>query len=343
MKTGREVGRKLGQFVGAGVIYACFAVYLYYPYFRGAGSVRLADAFVFNVCAAALGCFVLSRRWISGFWESLFAGAIYGFGPFVLWLGKFHPSAGLLAASVPWLFCPAAFGPSGKLRWFRVVLGGLPFLVIILFFSVSGHYRLFAIPMENRLGLSGLAGLVAPLVMAKRGIVLVGFYHVPVAALVMGVLMLLAVRRLGVMFVFVLGIVLAYSRPFSDVSPVMWLTIPVLCFSVIAGAGMQGLVSASSADRKWVLMAAVFMGVLAIVTLLFATKYFQTFAGLGAGYARVFLESGKMYILGAIASGVVFFMAKANLRLGVVRLILLGSAMAADIFLGARFIVDKIF
>ena len=155
--------------------------------------------------------------------------------------------------------------------------------------------------------------------------------------------MLLAVRRLGVMFVFVLGIVLAYSRPFSDVSPVMWLTIPVLCFSVIAGAGMQGLVSASSADRKWVLMAAVFMGVLAIVTLLFATKYFQTFAGLGAGYARVFLESGKMYILGAIASGVVFFMAKANLRLGVVRLILLGSAMAADIFLGARFIVDKIF
>ena len=337
------MGRKLGKLVSAGVIYGVFAVYLYRPYFGGFGDIRVEDFFVVNVCAAALGCFVLSRRWVAGFWESLFAGAMYGFGPFVLWLGKFHASAGLLAAVVPWLFCPAAFGPRGGLRWLRVILCALPFLGIVLFFEVSGHFRLFAIPLDSRFGLSDLGGLIAPLVMAKRGATLVGFYHVPVAALVVGFSMLFAARRFGVMLVLVLGVVLAFCRPFLQVSTAVWLAIPVLCCSVVVGAGMQGLVSASSADRKWVLAAAVIMGILAIVTLLLATKYFQVFAGLADGYARVFLESARMYILGAITTAIIFFTAKANLQFRIIRLVLLALAMGVDIFLGARFIVDRIF
>jgi len=337
------VGARLGKLIAAGVIYGAFAVYLYCPYFRGPEAVRIEDLFVFNVCAASLGCFVLSRRWLAGFWESLFAGAVYGFSPFVLWLGKFHPSAGLLAATVPWLFCPAAYGPRGRFRWLRWILALLPFLAIVLFFTVSAHFRLFAVPVESRLQLSDLGGLIAPLAMAKRGEMLIGFYHVPVASLVMGFSMLFAARRLGVMIVLASGVVLALSRPFLQVSPVMWLTIPVLCCSVIIGAGMQGLISAGSADKGWVLTSAVTLGVLAIVTLLLATKYFQVFASLADGYARVFLESATMYIVGAVTAAIIFFSVRSNLRLAAVRLVLLALAMAVDIFLGARFIIDRIF
>ena len=49
-----------------------------------------------------------------------------------------------------------------------------------------------------------------------------------------------------------------------------------------------------------------------------------------------------MYIFGAIAVAIIFFMARAKLRIAALRWIILCSAMAVDIFLGARFIVDKI-
>jgi len=135
---------------------------------------------------------------------------------------------------------------------------------------------------------------------------------------------------------------LLYFDSFLDVSPIIWLTIAILVCSVLAGAGMQGLICAGFADRRWVLAAAVIMGNLAIVTLLLATKYFQVFAGLGSGYAKLFTETAKMYILGMVAVAILFFMIRAKLRIIFLRQILLSSAMAVDIFLGARFIVDKI-
>ena len=141
-----------GRFAAAAVIYASFAVYLYQPYFKHFNALQYL--LVVNVCLASLGCFVLSRRWVSSFAGSFFAGAIYGFGPFALGLANFHPTAGLLAAIVPWLFCPAVFGPKAKLRWLRIPLSSLPFLAILLFFQISAHYRLFAIPMQARLTFS---------------------------------------------------------------------------------------------------------------------------------------------------------------------------------------------
>jgi len=84
------------------------------------------------------------------------------------------------------------------------------------------------------------------------------------------------------------------------------------------------------------------MCTLAIVTLLLAAKYFQTFLGLGAGYAKLFTEAGKMYVLGAIVAAIIFFMIRAKLRMRQLRQVALYAAMAVDIFLGARFIVDKI-
>ena len=324
----------------AAVIYAGFAVYLYQPYFRV--FYRLQYLVVLNLTLASLGCFVLSRRWVVSFFGSFFAGAVYGFGPFALGLACYHPTAGLLTAAIPWLFLPSAFGPKGRWRWLRVVLCALPFVAIVLFFQIAAWFRLFAVPTQSKLHLADLGGLLAPLVMAERSITVVGFYHVPIAAFVIGFLMLLAARRLGVMVIFTIGAVLAFCNSVLNISPIIWLALPVLCCSVIIGEGLQGLALAGPADSKWVLATAVAMAALSIVMLLLATKYFQVFAGMGSVYARLFVETAKMYILGAVAVAVIYFMTRAKLRVLWLRLCVLCAALGADLFLSARLIVDKV-
>ncbi|HUT45690.1 MAG TPA: hypothetical protein VMX36_05360 [Sedimentisphaerales bacterium] len=370
------MNNKYTRFALAAAVYTAFAVYLYRPYFKGFDSLRLQDLFVANICLACLGAYVLSRRWVAGFAESFFAGAIYGFGPFALGLAKFHPSAGFLFAAIPWLFCPAVFGPEGKWKPLRVPLSLLPFLAIVLFFLLSARFGLYPIPIKLKLHGAEMAGLLAPLVAAKRNMTLVGFYHIPLASLIMGFSMLLvplrlvfsrassslgmktplhpersrrvsiieglAVRRLGIVAIFTVATILAFCDSFMDISPIIFLAISTLCCSVLIGAGMQGLISAGPADRRWVLLTAILLGILAIVTLLFATKYFQTAAGLGAGTGRLLTETAKMYILGAVAVAMLFVIARAKLRIHPVRQILLYATMALDIFLGARFIVDTI-
>ncbi len=334
------MNKTFGKSAAAAIVYISFAIYLHLPHLKNFDLPQYL--LVVNALLAGLGCYVLSRRWVSSFWGSLFAGVIYGFGPFMLSLAKFHPTAGLLAASIPWLFCPAAFGPKAKWRWLRIPLSALPALTIILFFQVSSHYRLFATPVQTQLHLADLLGLVAPLAAAQQNITLVGFYHVPIAALVMGFSMLLAARRFSVLIIFCLGIVLASCQSLLGVSPIIWLSFPVLCCSVIIGAGLQGLCSAGFADKKWILMSAAFMAGLSIVTLLIATKFSQMFAGFGDKYAKLFLADAKMYVVGTIAIVLMFFMACAKLRIAALRLIILCSASAVDIFLAARFIIDRI-
>jgi len=343
------------KFAAAAVIYAGFAVYLYQPHFKDFD--KLQYLLVVNVCLASLGCFLLSRRWLSKFAGSFFAGAIYGFGPFALDLAKFHPTAALMTAAIPWLFCPAAFWqpffrrkrskcePEAKLkwRWVSVPLSVLPFLAIVLFFGVSARVRLFPIPTQVKLHLADLACLPAPLVMMKQSLTLVGFYHVPIAALIMGVSILLTARRLGIAVIFTAGTILAFCDSFLDISPIIWLAIPLLCCSVLIGIGMEALALAGPTDKNWVLATAVIMTVLSITALLLAPKYYNIFAGLGAKHANLLVNTAKMYILGAVAAAIIFFMARAKLRIAALRWLVLCSAMAVDIFLGARFIVDKIF
>jgi hypothetical protein len=333
--------KTFGKSAAAAVVYIGFAVYLYQPHFNA--FKKLQFLILVNVCLASLGCFLLSRRWVPSLLGSLFAGAIYGFGPFMLSLAKFHPTAGLLAAGIPWLFCLAAFGPKGRWQWLRVPLAVLPFLAILFFFSASSHYRLFAVPTQTQLHLADFAGLAAPLVAVQQELTLVGFYHVPVAALVMGFAMLFAIRRLSVLLIFCLGVILASCQPLLGVSPVIWLSFSVLCCSIIAGAGLQGLCSAGLADSRWILLSMAFMAGLSIVTLLQATRYLQVFAGFGDEYANLFLADAKMYIAGTVALLVIFFIARAKLRLTWFRWAVLGSAIAVDIFFGARFVVDKMF
>jgi hypothetical protein len=215
----------------------------------------------------------------------------------------------------------------------------------VVFFQVLLHYRLFAVPAQARLRLADLLGLIAPLAAAMRGLSIIGFYHIAIAPLIIGFSMLIKARRTGIMVILAVAAVLAFYKPFLNVSPIIWLTIAILSCSILIGAGTQGLISAGFADRKWVLAIAGICGALAVVMLLLTTKHFQTFLGLGAEYARVFADTGKMYTLSAIMLLVIFLLVRAKLpaeRRLPVRAVLLCLVMAADIFLGARFIVDKL-
>jgi hypothetical protein len=337
----KALSTKYIKFAIAAILYAAFAGYLYQPYFKQFHWLQYL--LVINIFLGSLGCFVLSRRWVASFCGSFFAGAVYGFGPFSLGLACYHPAAGLLTASIPWLFLPAAFGPKGRWRWLRLPLCAPPFLAIVLFFQAATYFRLFIIPVQVKLDLADLAGLLVPLVMAERNVTLIGFYHVPIAALIMGFSMLLVARRLAVLAILCVGATLAFCPAFLDVSPIIWLALAVLCCSVIIGEGMHGLILAGHADRKWLLVTAVIMSVCSIVTLLLATKYSGMFGGLGTKYAKLLVAATTMYILGTIAVAIVYFITRVKLRINWLRMVILCSAMALDVFLGARFIVDKVF
>jgi len=337
-------------FVLSAGLYIAFAIYLYYPHFGGFSGAQWLYAV--NACAAALGVYLLSRRWVAGFTGSLLAGAIYGFAPFTLGLSRFHPAAGLLAASVPWLFLPAAFLERKRGKWIGISLLLVPFVVIVLFsyLSAGANWRLFAVPRTAEVRLSDLAGFITPLVLAKRGTALVGLYHVPVATLVLGLVMMWKARRYSIFTMLLIGFLLAFSNSFIGadrtawlaVSPVLWLSIPLLWCAVLCGIGLQGLLEAGFADRKWILASAVILCTLAIVTLFLAARYFQVLFGLTADYARLFIETAKMYLLGAVATGILYLMARQKLRVQWLRWAVLCTALGVDIVLGARYVIDSI-
>ena len=51
----------------------------------------------------------------------------------------------------------------------------------------------------------------------------------------------------------------------------------------------------------------------------------------------------RMYMLGAVVVGTIFFMLQAKMRLSWVKMLILCLAMGVDIFFGARYIVDMLF
>ncbi|MHC4411661.1 MAG: hypothetical protein ACYSW6_01570 [Planctomycetota bacterium] len=179
--------------------------------------------------------------------------------------------------------------------------------------------------------------------MAERGITLVGFYHLPIAALVMGFAMLLSARRFGVMIVFGLGVILTSFSPFLGVSPIIWLAIPSLCCSILIGEGVAALILAGFADRKWLLLTAMIMAAFSILSLLKLIYCEDIAADPGAKYVMLFTEAAKMYMLGTVIVAMLFLVARAKIYAGWLRLVVLSSGIVIDIVWGARFIVDKIF
>jgi hypothetical protein len=317
--------------------YLALSVYLYRPYFEHFTGMRYAV--IFNSACAATGCFVLSRRWISAFAASLFAGAVYGFSPFALGFSAYHSSAGLPLAIMPWLFCPAVYWATQKNRtgWTAMasaVLSLLPFIVIVLFFvlcSQSCFGPLFALPKYLKLELDDIVGLAIPLALRPHEFTF-GFYHVPLVVGLMGLCMYVAIHRIKVMIIVAVGLALAFAGPILQTPPVVWALIPALYFSVLIGLGMQGLVLAGEADSKWILLCLIVAAVLAGVAILPPFRFPETFK-----------LSTIMYLIACVLTGSIFFTAKSGYRWHPVRWFFLCVGLGFDILVSACYIVDRIF
>jgi len=332
------------------LLYVAFAAYLYQPYFRGFSTWQvLLPA---STSLAAMGCYVLSRRWVAGFPGSFLAGLVYGFGAFMLALGRFHPLASLLAATIPWLFMPSAY-LGEKRGTLSAVLALLPFvavLVFFLFFRFVAEYRLFAVPIQAELEPRDLMAFAAPLVLVNRAAALPSLYHIPIAPLLLGLGMMLAAKRFGVLFIIALGVALTFCPLYLGkeqvawvgVSPILWLSIPLTCLAVLAGVGLQGLIKAGASDKGWVLWTGLAQAALGIGALVLALKYSGSFFGVTDEYSRMFVAAAKIYALGAIAIGVVFIMAVQKKRWPWLRWAVLGGTIGVDVFLSARYIVDSV-
>ncbi|MEN6334407.1 MAG: hypothetical protein ABFE01_09115 [Phycisphaerales bacterium] len=340
--------RQIAWHVGATILFVAFAGYLYFP--RSSQFAGWQWLLPINTCVAAFGAYVLSRRWVPGSSGAILAGLLYGFGPFLLGLAKVHPLAGFLAACVPWLFVPAAVLEKRLGKAAGLVLLAVPFAAIVLFSHISAAQRFFAAPLQVNVRPSDLAGFIAPLALITRSSALLGLYHVPMAALVLGLAMMGKAHRYSLFVLVLAGFLLAFSRSILSahqvawlgVSPILWLSIPLTWCAVLAGIGLHGLIAAGFNDRKWILAAVITLGVFSIVALLLAAKCFQVILGLGDGYARLFVEAAKIYLLGAVATGIVFLITHMKLRLHWLRWAILCTALAVDIFLGARYIVDRV-
>ncbi len=321
-------------------IYTALGIYLYQPYF--AYFKALQYLVVINSVLGALGCFVLSRRWLSSFWASTFAGAVYGFSPLALGFAAYHPLAGTSLVLTGWLFCPAAFWTSWarvskKTVWTVVVttaLSLLPFIAIALFFWAFAQQQVgpfFPLPKNVKLYSLNMVSLMVPLAIKPHDFIF-GFYHIPTVVGLMGLFMYFSSRRIGALIIALVGLFLAFYDSVLQVSPIAWALIPMLFCSILIGLGTQAMAWAGQADRKWILVCTVIAAALAAAT------YYLSFR-----FGSAYLEAAKMYTTAAVLMAGIFFMAKAQVRWHVLRWLLLCTALGIDILAGAKCIADQIF
>lgn len=338
--AGRTQARKPAYCMILAVVmmYVALAIYLYWPYLSHFRPSRYI--IILNSIVAACGCFVLSRRWISTYPASFFAGAVYGFCPFSLGFGAYHPLAAFGFAALPWLFYPAAFWSLKyqKTSLTQLVSGALsllPFAVIALFFWLISRPWVgpfFPLPKQLKFSISNLSGLVAPFAQQPQKLIF-GFYHVPVAVGLMGLFMYVAVHRIKPMIIVAAGFCLSLAEPFFSVSPIVWLSIPVLYCSILVGLGTQGLAWAGRADSKWLWVCIIVVGALVLTSsLLWYVSDFD----------KAYGESAKMHALALVLVGSMFFITRSETRWHFLRWFLLCAGLSIDILLGARFIVDKL-
>jgi hypothetical protein len=323
----------------AAIVYIAFAIYLYQPYVPTFQQWRWLIPL--NAVIGAFGAYVLSRRWVAGLAGSCLAGAVYGFGPFMLGLARCHPSAGVLVGTIPWLCVPAVLLGRHRRSILLLPLWLLPLAAVVLYFWMCAALRLFVAPVRCVPQPGDIVGFIAPLVTVDWSSVVVGVYHVAIAPLILGCAVMVTARRYSLFFLLAAGLILSFSHSllppaqsaWLGACPVLWLSIPMVSLAILAAVGLQGLIAAGFADRKWVLIAAIGQALPAILMLLLATKYSST---------PLFVEEAKMYLLGMMATGMVFLMAYRQLRLQWLRWLILCTALTLDIFLSARYLVDKV-
>lgn len=328
--------RRLAVIITA-VCYAGWTAMLFAPHRASLSSLKILFAVAGPL--AAMGVFLLSRRWLSGWMPSAAAGLVYGFGPFGASFLGFHPVAGLTFAAVPWLLLPSVYwncglAPGAGRLAVRAALCGLPFIFIIGFFWVfSLHWigPLFLLPENTPLNIRDFGGLVLPLSMTGRPAVL-GVYHGAIITAMMGMLVYLSARRVLVLAVPAVGLVLAFLDPIFGVSPVIWAALPMAFLAILAGLGLQAFLLAGKSDAKWVLTCLVGGILLALVGWAMYLPH----------RADVYFAPAVFYTASAVVMGVLFTLARLGIRAIGLRWIILASLIAGDCYISGRWLIDRI-
>jgi len=324
--------------IAAVALYLCLAVFLYLPQFHVDNKKAVLCGF--NTVAAAWGAYFISKRWINNWTPSLFAGAVYGFGPFALSFEMFHPFAGLSFAMVPWLLLPAVYWHKGKtpdaFRFsVRALLTLLPFAGIVLLFWITAQPwtgPVFMIPKELSMTAKDFVDLIFPL-RRSGSIVPFGLYHCPLVFALMGVFVYVKLQRIALLIPIAAGLVLAFWEPVFQVPPIVWAAFPILFLSLLCGLGFQAFLFAGKADTKWILVCAATVSILAAF-----------FAGLAIRIIlirEVFELTMLMYALTAAALWILLVLVRLNLRWPWFKWAILTAAAAIDLLFSARYLIDK--
>ncbi|MBN1124401.1 MAG: hypothetical protein JXA82_05280 [Sedimentisphaerales bacterium] len=321
--------RRIGT---AFLIYVTVALYLFLPYLLPNMRLNRIPVALWPI-VAAMGIYILSRRWIGAFFGSLFAGLVYGFGPFVLHFTTYHPLAGLVPALLPWLFCPAIFyrvyhRKTVMTRIIPIVLATLPFAFVLAFYWACRVMHVFPTPLEERLSLQSLTGFLVPYTCEP-----VGVYHVPVATLIVGAIMHAIVHRFSTLAVVLAGLILAFSKPILQATPLVWTAIPMIYCCILVGIGSQGLAWSGRADRKWIFLCVIVALMLAATTALLGMRH---------NPQELYRQATLFYLLAMVMSGLILLVSRSAARWHGLRWLLLASAMGVDILFSARYILDKL-
>jgi hypothetical protein len=325
--------------VAAVIILLAFAAYLYGPHWFGLGGMKIL--WPLNSVLAAMGCFILTRRWISSFDASLLAALIYGFGPFGLSFVSYHPLAGLSYVAVPWLLCPAVYYQSpnttGMLKTLAIaLLSLLPFAAIAGLFWLAAHHwagPLFLMPKSKLLEPTDLWGMITPMIFASNHFA-IGFYHMPLICILMGLFVFALSGKETLLVPVMMGIILSLMSPICEVPPIVWLGFAALFLSVCSALGMQSLAWAGKADRFWILACAIAALGLA------GCNYLM---GLSHPQPADYRHAAVFFLASAGATGLVFLLTQLNLRLTVVRWLVLFGLCAYDLWVTAPRLVDSLF
>jgi hypothetical protein len=325
--------------VAAVIILLAFAVYLYRPHWFVLGGMKIL--WPLNSVLAAMGCFILTRRWISSFDASLLAGIIYGFGPFGLSFVSYHPLAGLSYVAVPWLLCPAVYYKSantaGMLKTPAVaLLSLLPFAAIAGLFWSAAHYwagPLFLMSKNKLLEPADLWGIITPMLFTSNHFA-IGFYHMPLICILMGLFAFALSGKETLLVPVMVGIVLSLMPPICDVPPIVWLGFAALFLSVCSALGIQSLAWAGKADRFWILTCVI------AALLLAGCNYLM---GLSHPQQTDYRQATLLFLASAAAAGLVFLLTQLNLRLTLLRWLVLFGLCAYDLWVTVPRLVDSLF
>ena len=96
------------------------------------------------------------------------------------------------------------------------------------------------------------------------------------------------------------------------------------------------------AIRPWILGSGVWLTGLGVLMLFQSSKYFNMPLWLGFPYARLFVTTGKLYVLGAVGFGFIYILVNFGRRLAWLRAGLVCLILGWDTFICASMIVDRL-